>query len=378
MRVSQPALLFAVFTLAAAAPLADPVVTCQPGQVSPVSAIEEEAPSSKSPGADSNGSVRMLTFGARPTKALCDMLLSAGAYGHELTVMGWYETYRGVMSKIVALQKYLKEVGGDQIVLFHDGHDVLYQADAPGVLARFLEIQAEENGTLSHPHIVFGAEKNCWPGDMPACADEVSIALKAPVRMQDPPLSPEDAATLPMFLNSGTFIGYAWHLKTLVESLAAEMTSFNQNRSEWAVGYHPDHDQAVATGLYVAGNMSIVLDFRMRLFMNLYAALNDTTRGESSFGVGEPASLLPEGQLKGGGVVYAELEHRPVHCHKVTGTTPALLHFSAKTTKRMFRHAARQAWWMNPKLLNRSSVAFRTVAGKRIAWTDYCTRFYED
>jgi len=90
--------------------------------------------------------------------------------------------------KIRLLRDYLQTVKSHEIVVFTDAYDVFYTADLDTIARRFLDFKVD---------ILFSAEKHIWP--------DKSLADKFP-----------EQTTEYRFLNSGTFVGTAGAIRSLL------------------------------------------------------------------------------------------------------------------------------------------------------------------
>ena len=183
---------------------------------------------------DSN--VKVLTVATENNDGLKLLLDSAKKFGIQIEVLGLGEEweggnkprldYPGGGQKINLLKEKLKEFDDNDIVLFTDAYDVIYNSNLNEIVGKFKTTGLD---------LVFGAEYHCWPDE----SLEKSY-----------PLGPSDKR----FLNSGVFIGYAKKLK--------EITSLPINDE--------DDDQLYYTHRFLdsmkRGEKSIGLDYLVHLF----------------------------------------------------------------------------------------------------------------
>ena len=176
----------------------------------------------------------VLTFGTEEAK-LKRLMESAGFHIENL---GVGLEFTGLMQKVHRVNRFLRDVSGDEEVLFVDGYDVVFsERDCwQGIKERFRASGAE---------VLVSAERNCYPypieAEYPAC--------HTPYR----------------FVNSGCYIGYCGALRRLFADMRVERIPAYVN------------DQAVFTDFYLFRG-GFVLDHEANLFQSLFAAEGDLRR----------------------------------------------------------------------------------------------------
>ncbi|KAL2913785.1 hypothetical protein HK105_206664 [Polyrhizophydium stewartii] len=291
-----------------------------------------------------NANLTIATFATSANRGFCDTILSAAAYGLVPTVIGWGDPWRGYRSKVVTTLAFLKSLPPENIVLFHDGFDVHFQASKQQLLAAFLRQNAS---------ILYMAEKNCWPMTDERC--DAAFPVSPLPRWAWGPNTVYQAHShvlnIPHFINAGTMMGYARTTTALFSEMARRV-------AEIELAGNKADDQEIVGELYLSGAFGIKLDFWMDAMMSMHFSKDDTTL-QPDFVNFEPA----------------EAAVRRVRRHKITGTVPGILHFNGNG-KNWMESFAKSSWWRNTTLLARGSVVFRTVGGETVQWEPVCSRFY--
>ena len=111
--------------------------------------------------------------------------------------LGLGKRYVDTFSKFEALREWVKDRKDSEVICFVDGYDVVQRrTDLDAFIERFKEFKAD---------LVFGAETYCWPSPWMA-----HLFPKAP--------RGEDGKHLPYrFPNCGTYVGYVWAIKRMLE-----------------------------------------------------------------------------------------------------------------------------------------------------------------
>ena len=138
------------------------------------------------------------------------LLRSADYYGYDLRTLGANETWTGGDMaagpgggmKVSLVKRALLSMDGEELVLFVDGYDTVFQ-HPPSVL---LEHWQESEKTTD---VLFGAEVLCWPSEA-VCAQYAEEHERF------------------RYLNSGTYMGRVKHLRALVEDFVSSNSSDDQ------------------------------------------------------------------------------------------------------------------------------------------------------
>ena len=126
--------------------------------------------------------MKLITFGDDPSKII--------GLKSEYINIGLGKKYIDLFSKFDALKEYVETVDPQEIIIFVDGYDVVQRrTDLDNFKTKFIEFGAD---------LVFSSEVYCWPN--PWIAYQFPPG-KGPYR----------------FPNSGTFVGYAWAIKKMLE-----------------------------------------------------------------------------------------------------------------------------------------------------------------
>jgi len=133
----------------------------------------------------------MVTYGDDPTKIK--------GLKSPFINLGLGKRYVDTFSKFEALREFLKTAGASpsDLLVFVDGYDVVQRrTDLDEFVALFKEFGAD---------LVFGAETYCWPSPWMA-----HLFPKAPMGKNGRPLPYR-------FPNCGTYIGYVWSIKKMLD-----------------------------------------------------------------------------------------------------------------------------------------------------------------
>lgn len=132
--------------------------------------------------------MKLITFGDDPSKII--------GLRSEYTNIGLGKKYIDLFSKFEALKEYVETVDPQEILIFIDGYDVVQRrTDLTNFETKFKSYGVE---------LIFSAETYCWPNPW--------------IAYQFPQVPPSKAGPLRYrFPNSGTFAGYAWAIKKMLE-----------------------------------------------------------------------------------------------------------------------------------------------------------------
>jgi hypothetical protein len=125
--------------------------------------------------------MKLVTFGDDPSKII--------GLRSEYVNIGLGKKYLDLFSKFDALKEYLETVDPHEIIIFVDGYDVVQRKPLDNFETKFIEFGRD---------LVFSSEVYCWPN--PWIAYQFPLG-KGPYR----------------FPNSGTFVGYTWAIKKMLE-----------------------------------------------------------------------------------------------------------------------------------------------------------------
>ena len=184
---------------------------------------------------------------------------SCAKHGIHLNVLGMGAHYPCNGTKLTLIADWLKTFEDDEIVMFVDGYDVLILADKQTILDKFLKMNV--------PFLI-ALERNCYP-----CYEYLG---------HYPP-----SLTTFRYINTGTYIGYAGHIKTWLKDLAPDSTKCDQIQT--AIHYGKDEN---ARALYF-------FDSNCDLFL--------------------PLLFVSENE------VVIDIENQTLHCLS-TNSTPCVIH----------------------------------------------------
>lgn len=220
-------------------------------------------------------------------------LASAEAHGMYPVVVGYGINAKwawGLDDLVDQLRDYVfKNTDKDDLVLFFDAFDVVFQAGSDEIVDRYLEIEAR-NGI----GLVYLAERKCSYGERQAEFPNVSTPYR--------------------YLNSGVYMGRAWKFKDLLkDSLSGKVVDKAGKTirlQNWHIQYYLDHQDSVA------------LDSGCELAQTVSSIDNVFTSSYQTYGTG---LVLEDGRLR----------------NKVTGSTPPILHFAGSGHWPEWRHPVR-------------------------------------
>jgi len=168
------------------------------------------------------------------------MLESAVRSRVPIEILGWGEKWKGLWQKLDGSLEKLKSLPDDCIVMFTDGFDVVFTEPLLNIKEKFLR-----HKTL----FLSSAECGCWPQILrgrAACYD-------------DYPESP----TLYRYLNSGSWLGYAFHAEKLLDKMVKVAKSVTDNANV--------NDQELLSDMYASGKHNITIDHYATIFQSLHS-----------------------------------------------------------------------------------------------------------
>ncbi|KAL2913836.1 hypothetical protein HK105_206715 [Polyrhizophydium stewartii] len=137
--------------------------------------------------------VEWVTFSTKCSKNLNRLTALVERTGAKFTILGMHTMWTGFGGRIHTLAQYLKTVPDDRIVIFTDGDDVV---PLPTCSAAHMAGVFRRQDTA----VLFMAERECWPDEF----------LKEEYPAPSPRPSPF------VYLNGGSYAGYAWALRDVI------------------------------------------------------------------------------------------------------------------------------------------------------------------
>ncbi|KAK9243756.1 hypothetical protein V1506DRAFT_462341 [Lipomyces tetrasporus] len=192
--------------------------------------------------------------------------------------------------KIAAIYKYISlRAREDDLVIIMDAYDTWFQLPFETVLSRYYKLQ--ERDRLAHlaaynvtdddalpdvddgdippytEHVVFGADKICWPNSetSPACKDVPESTLPDDIYGDDTDQDRYSYMSRPRWLNSGNIIGPASVLKEIY------MRAFNIQRRAKA----HFSDQLILADIFGKQDLPIRIDYESYLFQTMTHSHSD-------------------------------------------------------------------------------------------------------
>ena len=208
---------------------------------------------------DGPGCIRFFTYASHAGRddKFCESLKSAVRMEIDLEVLGWGLKWRGLQQKFQAVLSVLRVVPAECVVVFNDGHDVLYVQSADHILANYRQVAHATNAS-----IIFSAECGCWPQ---------VIRDKGRTCRDEYPRSP----TPLRYLNSGSWIAPAGIALRYFSYLMAAIPK-DQNEQD----FKKINDQELASDAYMNETLrrhfSVALDHYSRLFGVMHPIKDDT------------------------------------------------------------------------------------------------------
>ena len=212
--------------------------------------------------------VVVLTYVDDPAKGrFCTMLRSAESLGVPLRVLGLERgaqarddgeaaprpRYHFLGSKLEALASALERLPPDQLVVFVDSMDVVFQRGLDDAVAAYRAMG------LAQGTVLFAGESSCYPLDL--------RGRYGPARDGD----------LHRFLNAGGWIGPAGEAGRVMRAAMEERAGDPAWDAIRIAPGSPAHlhrdDQAAVSLVYLEGRHAVAIDTRMRVFVCLHHAL---------------------------------------------------------------------------------------------------------
>ena len=193
-------------------PNTDPTISAVPAAATPAAFTLSAAPppspltprSFHSP-SRSSPPLRMVTYGSHAGYKFCWLVFSAVQEQLDLIILGFNQAGqgKGLGYKLLTTLDYLRALQDEEVVLFVDAFDVIVSNNASVLLSNFHRLQSP---------LVFSAEKGCWPYLDGRPQGEGLCLWYYP---NQPPSS------VYRFVNTGSWMGYAWAARRLLEDIVA-------------------------------------------------------------------------------------------------------------------------------------------------------------
>jgi glycosyltransferase involved in cell wall biosynthesis len=241
-----------------------------------------------------NGKLYTVTYashGGRDDR-FCRAVESSIRNEYDLVILGWNIPWRGLSQKLEAAHSFASSLRSDDIILFTDAFDVLFTGSKENILQNFLQMNTK---------ILFSAECGCWPHvmeDRDACFHKY-------------PPSP----TPYRYLNSGTYIGYATNVVTMLQDVIKKAGNNFQNAN----------DQKLVADMYIAKQHGITLDFHNKIFQSMHMTLE------------KPLPYCNPSQ----DIIF---DHQKRYYNKLTQSYPSVFHFNGGG-KAFHLKMENQAWY---------------------------------
>lgn len=136
--------------------------------------------------------LHVCTVASFECQGLNQLLESAGVRHITVDTLGLNQSYRGHGQKLRCVQEYVKNIPNSDVVMFVDAFDALILSDEKDILEKF--------HAMNVPFVI-ATEVNCFP--FPHLA---AYFPESPTRFR--------------YINSGSYIGYAWYIKKLLAELS--------------------------------------------------------------------------------------------------------------------------------------------------------------
>lgn len=188
------------------------------------------------------------TFATSYDQGLDVLIESAALVSIELVVLGYGEVNVGKASKLPRMLEFLRTLHNETVVLFLDGYDTMLVKGEEYILSAYQSLQKD---------ILFAAEGCCYPYLYHQFNMGVDLCDLYYPKIQN------DSKNL-RFLNSGTYIGYASALTSLLSDLESLVGL------EYAESY-PGADQTPMGQMLMSGRWNIGLDYQGKIFIDCIA-----------------------------------------------------------------------------------------------------------
>lgn len=170
--------------------------------------------------------LHVCTVASYKSKGLHQLLGSCERNHIKIDILGMGLPYNGNSEKLIYVREYVKNLPNDDIVLFVDAFDVLFLEGKDAILRKFF--------TMKKPFVI-SVEKTCAPYKQ--LADQF----------------PESPTSF-RYLNSGTYIGYVWAIKDILDDLGE-------------IKHNVRSDQGILTMHYLAHPEKYFFDYYCELFL---------------------------------------------------------------------------------------------------------------
>lgn len=224
------------------------------------------------------------TFATSHDAGLDVLIESAALVSLKLVVLGYGEVQAGKASKLPRMLEYLKTLHPDTVVLFVDGYDTMLVRGEDYILFAFHSLQKD---------IIFAAEGCCYP----YLYHQYNLGVDL-CDLYYPKI--ENNSKNLRFLNSGTYIGYAHALASLLSDLVS-LVGLDYVES------YPAADQTPMGQMLMSGRWNISLDYDGKIFIDCIAFSDEEVKNS------EAAVLHFQGQ-KARGISLASKYFLPLMC----------------------------------------------------------------
>ena len=188
------------------------------------------------------------TFATTHASGLDILIESSGLMSIKLTVLGYGEVQADAASKLTRMLEFLRTLHSDTVLLFLDGFDTMLVKGEEYILAAYQSLEKD---------IVFAAEGYCFPYHYYQYNLGVDLCNLYYPKIQN-------GTKKLRFLNSGTYIGYAGALLSLLSDLETLVGL------DYAESY-PGADQNPMGQMLMSGRWDIGLDYNGKIFIDCHS-----------------------------------------------------------------------------------------------------------
>lgn len=246
----------------------------------------------------------------------CRVIESAIRYQHDILILGWDQSWKGLAQKLVAAYDFAASLPPTDLLLFTDAFDVAFTNTPSYIEHIFLKNRYD---------ILFSAECGCWP----------HLAIDANICENDYPKSP----TPYRFLNSGAWIGYAGKMRNLLRDVLVEIGTNFTNAN----------DQKLIADFFLYRNQlyNISLDYNAEIFQSMHRSNSSSNNMDCN----------PSNDM----ILSKDKEW----INKRTDTVPAILHFNGGGKKHHLRSLER-LWYKSPNYYHVRTYRDTRKGGKKL------------
>lgn len=256
--------------------------------------------------------MRLVTVATHSERYFPLLQASCRRFGCKLEVLCWGQRWRGYVQKLTAVLDYLAPLAEDEVVCLVDAFDTLLLQSPTVLEQRFRESGAK---------MVLAAD-----------GEPTNHVVRFFVHRVFP-------AVNGVYMNSGTYVAYAGHLRRLLKHVLG-------------AGYTSNNDQEMLARFCSTHDGWINVDTQSELFLTLYLGSSWTFTNEMS-----------ETRLSRTGVCFVDDKElgKPVLRWAPTGTSPVILHAPCDGN---FNYIARRLGYQLPK----SVVEYGSVDHLQYMW----------